>query len=69
MSEYVREERDCENCVRHTGNGCTSWDCRYLNRENAIRASEERNLRNTEVSEVSEEESGREDTDDTDLDR
>lgn len=31
--------RDCENCARNTPkNGCTSWDCDYINRKEAIEA-------------------------------
>lgn len=31
--------RDCENCVRNTpGKGCTSWDCDYISRKEAIEA-------------------------------
>ena len=29
--------RDCENCIRNLpGQGCTSWDCDYINRLEAI---------------------------------
>jgi hypothetical protein len=35
-------DRDCENCVRNKpGIGCTSWDCDYINREEAIKAYKE----------------------------
>lgn len=26
-------ERDCENCIHHTENGCDSWDCEFERRE------------------------------------
>ena len=33
--------RDCENCIRNLpGQGCTSWDCDYINRKDAIEAYE-----------------------------
>lgn len=37
------KERDCENCVHHTDNGCSSWDCEYkpndlISRADAIEA-------------------------------
>ena len=35
----MKVERDCENCVRNKPNvGCTSWDCDYINRKEAIEA-------------------------------
>lgn len=31
-------DRDCINCIRNVpGTGCTSWDCKYINRTDAIR--------------------------------
>lgn len=38
-------ERDCQNCIRSKGvteydNGCTSWDCDYINRTKAIKIYE-----------------------------
>lgn len=40
----VREtmDRDCNNCVRCGRNGCTAWDCDYINREEAIKAWKEK---------------------------
>ena len=37
------KERDCANCVHHTDNGCSSWDCEYkpndlISRADAIEA-------------------------------
>lgn len=30
-------DRDCNNCIRCTpDSGCTSWDCDYINRKEAI---------------------------------
>lgn len=23
------EQRDCANCVNHTANGCTVWECKF----------------------------------------
>lgn len=31
-------DRDCENCARCARNGCTSWDCDFIPRKEAIRA-------------------------------
>jgi len=28
-------DRDCKNCIRYA-EGCTSWDCEYINRNEAI---------------------------------
>ena len=28
-SEEKIMDRNCENCKRHTENGCTSWECEY----------------------------------------
>jgi len=28
-------ERNCPDCIWHGGDGCTSWDCEYLSREEA----------------------------------
>lgn len=34
--------RDCENCARNKPQvGCTSWDCDYINRMEAIHLYEE----------------------------
>ena len=33
------KERDCENCVHHTEDGCSSWDCEFeraMTREEAM---------------------------------
>lgn len=27
------KERDCGNCIWHTGDGCTSWECQYVSRK------------------------------------
>lgn len=36
-------ERDCKNCVRNKPDvGCTSWDCDYINRQEAIEAWKEK---------------------------
>lgn len=34
-------DRDCKNCIRSKGvteydNGCTAWECEYINRREAI---------------------------------
>ena len=29
-------ERDCKNCIRGTIDGCTAWECDYINRKEAI---------------------------------
>lgn len=31
-------DRDCDNCARCTRNGCTSWDCDFIPRKEAIKA-------------------------------
>ena len=28
-------DRDCKNCIRGTIDGCTAWDCEYINRREA----------------------------------
>ena len=47
IAERIREirkvsnMRDCENCIRNIpGQGCTSWDCEYINRLEAIETYE-----------------------------
>ena len=36
-------DRDCKNCVRNKPDvGCTSWDCDYINRKEAIEAWKEK---------------------------
>ena len=35
-------DRDCDNCARCGRDGCTSWDCKYINRKEAIEAWEEK---------------------------
>lgn len=35
-------DRDCDNCARFSRDGCTSWDCDYINRKEAIEAWEEK---------------------------
>ena len=27
-----KTDRDCDNCVHHTDNGCTKWDCEFERR-------------------------------------
>ena len=39
-------ERDCKTCLRADfskgeGNGCTAWECDYINRKEAIKVYEE----------------------------
>ena len=29
INNMTEETRDCENCVNHTANGCTVWECRF----------------------------------------
>lgn len=29
-------DRDCKNCIRRTIDGCTAWECEYINRTEAI---------------------------------
>lgn len=37
----VSDMRDCDNCIRNIpGQGCTSWDCEYINRLEAIETYE-----------------------------
>ena len=31
-------ERDCKNCLWHTDDGCSSWDCDFISREEAAEA-------------------------------
>lgn len=31
-------DRDCNNCVRHTADGCTLWVCDFISRKDAINA-------------------------------
>ena len=26
-------ERDCKNCIYHTEDGCTKWECEYVNKK------------------------------------
>lgn len=30
--------RDCKSCVYNAGDGCMSWDCEYINRDEAVEA-------------------------------
>jgi hypothetical protein len=32
------ENRDCNTCIWHTENGCASWDCDYISRDEAVKA-------------------------------
>ena len=34
--------RDCDNCVHETPNGCDSWECEYIDKEEAIKAWREK---------------------------
>ena len=41
------ETRDCKTCIHSEighgdSNGCTSWDCEYINKKEALRAYKER---------------------------
>ena len=31
--DEVDNTRDCENCVHHTEQGCTKWDCEFERRQ------------------------------------
>ena len=33
-------DRDCKNCVHNTPDGCESWECEYINRDEAIECYE-----------------------------
>lgn len=35
------KKRDCKTCAHHTEDGCQSWDCEYINREEAVKAWKE----------------------------
>ena len=45
MIELVEEKKiefkDCATCVYDSRYGCRSWDCKYLNLDEAIRIVEE----------------------------
>lgn len=30
--------RDCKTCVFNTADGCVSWECEYINRDEAVEA-------------------------------
>lgn len=32
------KERDCKSCLFNSGDGCMSWDCEYINRDEAAEA-------------------------------
>lgn len=33
-------DRDCKTCVHQTADGCSAWECEYINRDEAIEAYE-----------------------------
>lgn len=33
-------DRDCNSCINHTEKGCSAWSCKYVSREQALRAVE-----------------------------
>ena len=35
-------DRDCKNCIYHTEDGCSKWDCEYINRQEAIKLIEQK---------------------------
>ena len=35
---FVEDERPCDSCVNVTRYGCASWNCEYINRDEAIKA-------------------------------
>ena len=35
---FVEDERPCDSCVNVTRYGCVSWNCEYINRDEAIKA-------------------------------
>ena len=40
---FVEDERPCDSCVNRTRYGCVSWNCEYINRDEAIKAWREKN--------------------------
>lgn len=36
----MEKMRDCKTCVHQTADGCSAWDCEYINRDEAIEAYE-----------------------------
>ena len=40
---FVEDERPCDSCVNVTRYGCASWNCEYINRDEAIKAWREKN--------------------------
>ena len=39
---FVEDERPCDLCVNVTRYGCVSWNCEYINRDEAIKAWREK---------------------------
>ena len=39
---FVEDERPCDSCVNVTRYGCVSWNCEYINRDEAIKAWREK---------------------------
>ena len=39
---FVEDERPCDSCVNATRYGCVSWNCEYINRDEAIKAWREK---------------------------
>ena len=31
--EMLNSKRDCDNCIHHTENGCSSWNCAFEPKE------------------------------------
>ena len=34
-------DRDCKNCIYHTEDGCSSWECEYISKQEAIKLIEQ----------------------------
>ena len=40
LAEHYNSDRDCNSCIHHTEKGCSAWECKYVSREQALRAVE-----------------------------
>ena len=38
-------DRNCDSCIHKTAEGCRSWECEYINRDDAIEAWREKQER------------------------
>jgi len=48
-------DRDCKNCIYKTDDGCTKWDCEYINRGEIVAELEKANATIKELQELNEE--------------